>query len=242
MHKTVVSSIILAGGQGLRSKINFKQFSKVRGKPLIFYSVESFIKCLFIKEIIVVVPPKKITAIEKVISGEFNDDRIKIIGGGKTRSESSFKALKYISQQKDKTDFVIFHDGVRPLVTPGMISTVAREAKLHGAVTLGIRSVETIAEVKNYLITSIPDRENIYETHTPHCYRFDWIWKAHLTKKNSLESSDLVLLSKMGKKIKIISGYYPNIKLTYKSDLTAINSYLENNVKSKKYKQQKIQR
>jgi 2-C-methyl-D-erythritol 4-phosphate cytidylyltransferase len=227
MEKNKISAIILAGGKGERFGKELKQFLVIQGKPLIFFSLEAFIKCRIVEEIIVAVPKKYLASARKIIHTEFDSQRVKVISGGKTRGESSFKALDYIAKKPSKPSLVVFHDAVRPLITRSMIRAVIREATRSGAASLGVNSVETIGQVENSDIVSVPNREMLCETHTPHCFRFDWIWQAHLHKKDNKESSDLVLLVNMGRKIKIVGNFYPNMKLTHKVDLIAINSYLE---------------
>ncbi len=92
MKKINIAGIILAGGKGERMGGNFKQFLKINNKPVIFYSLGKFVKCDFLKEIIVVVPKEKINYSAKIIFNKFKDHRIKIIAGGDTRRWSAYNA------------------------------------------------------------------------------------------------------------------------------------------------------
>ena len=93
--------ILLAAGDSKRfgSKIP-KPFIKVGAKTLLEHSLIKFTKVKQIKKTIVVVNKKHTKFLRKIKSNNFS----KVIGG-KTRQESTYKALKYI---KKGTGFIRF--------------------------------------------------------------------------------------------------------------------------------------
>lgn len=241
--KYLIAAVLLAGGTGRRMGGKLKQFMKIGGRRVVSYSLDKFIRCPFIDTIVVVVPVEKVGYAEKIIKRDFDDPRIRIIAGGKTRRESSYAALRYLRRLDLSTDYVIIHDVARPFISVAMIRSVVEEAKRCGAAILGMVSLETVAEAENGFLRKVPQRENTYYTFTPHCFRFDWIWDAHRAAPYSTggrSCHDLELLSRSGRKIKIIDvspptmKYNPNIKITYPPDEKILETFIRHAVGSRR--------
>ncbi len=231
MKKINIAAIILAGGKGERMGGNFKQFLKINNKPVIFYSLGKFVKCDFLKEIIVVVPKEKINYSAKIIFNKFKDHRIKIIAGGDTRRWSAYNALEFLSDKR--IDYVIFHDASRPLISVKTIKNIVNEAKKWGAAAVGIKAIDLIFKVKNNFISRAFNKEEIYYGYTPQCFKFNQIFNAHLKIKKNKKmgtADNIEILRKVNKniKIKIINNFYPSFKLTYKPDIKIFEVLLKN--------------
>ena len=90
--------ILLAAGNSKRFQHKIpKPFMEVAGKTILELSLLKFKNIKQIKNIIVVINKKHLKFIKKIKSKKF----IKIIGG-KTRQDSTLKALKYIKKNKLK--------------------------------------------------------------------------------------------------------------------------------------------
>ena len=128
-------------------------------------------------------------------------------------------------------DYIILHDGVRPLLSVGMTRAVVRKAIKYGAAVLGSKVLNVVVEVKKGTIAKALNPKYIYNTQTPHCYRLDIILEAHESKKNRGKKFDLLenieLVSAIGKKIALVDEYYRNMKLTYRQDIIALEAYLK---------------
>ncbi len=83
-----VSAIIPAAGEGQRFGAK-KQFKKLRGQPLVFYSLKQFYNCDKVKEIILVVPKTKIEWVQNIVLKTFSEKPILVISGGHDRRTSS---------------------------------------------------------------------------------------------------------------------------------------------------------
>jgi 2-C-methyl-D-erythritol 4-phosphate cytidylyltransferase len=229
--KLRIAAIILAGGSGERMGGSYKQFTRINGKPIIFYSIEVFLKCPFVNEIIVAVPKGKVMFAENLIYKKYPKGKIRVIEGGKARRYSAYNALKYIRDGKRRCDYIILHDGVRPLLSVGMTRAVVRKAIKYGAAVLGSKVLNVVVEVKKGTIAKALNPKYIYNTQTPHCYRLDIILEAHESKKNRGKKFDLLenieLVSAIGKKIVLVDEYYRNMKLTYRQDVIALEAYLK---------------
>lgn len=102
--------VILAGGDSTRfgGYIN-KQYLKLNGKEVVWYSIESMRQCSNIDKILLVVDEREYES--GYIAEKYH---VECVLGGATRNQSIKNALDYIHSHYD-CDKVIFHDSVRPL-------------------------------------------------------------------------------------------------------------------------------
>ena len=105
-----------------------KQYENINGKPVLYYSVEPFIKNN-IDLVYVVINEKHIEYAENALQNLRID---KFVFGGKTRQESVFNALKKL--KKYKPNKVLIHDSARPNVTDLMINKVIKYLNTYDAV------------------------------------------------------------------------------------------------------------
>ena len=102
-----ITAIVLAAGTGSRMKSKEKkQFMKINGKPVIWYSLFQFEKSI-VDEVILVTGEEDIEYCNENIVKQYNLKKVKhIIAGGSERYESVYNGLK-----KTTGDIVLIHDG-----------------------------------------------------------------------------------------------------------------------------------
>ena len=111
MKTKTTDAVILAAGTGRRYDKNIpKQFIKVTNKSSVEITISKLSKIKGLRNIYLVISKKYIKFIKKI------PKKIKIIFGGKTRSESVFNSLIYIKNTKSLPDNILIHDSVRPCV------------------------------------------------------------------------------------------------------------------------------
>ncbi len=231
--KINVAAILLAGGKGERMGGDFKVFKKLAGKPTFFYSLEKLAESKYIQEIIVIFPAEKLEFGQKLIAKYFPGKKISCIREDKTRTLSSYKALKYIQAKGTFRDgYIIFHDAARPLISNAMIRDVVTGAVRHGGAVVGINSPDLILEVKSGFIQETYAKTETFCGYTPQCFPFKKIFQAYARaeKVDSLDTQDSIeLLLKMDadSKIKIINALFPMPKLTYLADTFSIQGLLK---------------
>jgi 2-C-methyl-D-erythritol 4-phosphate cytidylyltransferase/2-C-methyl-D-erythritol 2,4-cyclodiphosphate synthase len=117
--------IILASGQSKRfNSTKPKQFIKYKNKALFEHSVDKAITSKLFKKIILVTNDKK------QIKNKF-PKKVIIINGGKERSDSSLKGLKYI--KKYKPNNVLIHDAARPNFSIDLLKKLINSLKKNKA-------------------------------------------------------------------------------------------------------------
>lgn len=214
--KTV--AIIVAGGSSDRfgDKIP-KQFQTLNDKPLLSHTVDKFEQSKLVDKIFVVVAEEYlIFTAEKIIDPyEFRKVE-KVVIGGDTRQESVMNGLNSCPLS---TDFVVIHDGARPLVSVKDINNVIETAMSERAAILACKTNDTVKRVKdNYIITTL-DRTDLYQAQTPQVFQYDLILDAHKNyDKEKMITDDASLIEKKGFKVKIVEATSPNFKITTKDD------------------------
>ncbi len=213
------SLIITAGGTSSRYGNTNKLLEKIDSKTVIEYSVTNFLEFDEIKEIII---PSNISVINE-IQKLFDNPKIKIIEGGKTRQESVYKALEYV-----KEEYVIIHDGARPLIKKDVISKVISKTKQYNAVSVMTKTTDTIKEVdeQGKIIRTI-DRSKLYNTQTPQAFKTSIIKNAHEKLREKSYTDDSSMLEEFGENVYIVECEATNIKITSKSDLDFAKLYIK---------------
>jgi 2-C-methyl-D-erythritol 4-phosphate cytidylyltransferase len=221
-----IEAIIPMAGLGTRLKSpGPKALIKVHGKPLFFYSLLALAKSQRIQSIILVVPAKYLWNVQALVK-TLKLKKIKaIIEGGETRSASVAHGLQ--STDED-TDFVLIHDGARPLIKTTQIDHAIRLALKEQAVVFGVPVKPTIKRVNKALtVIETIDRDELWEVQTPQIFRKDILVKAHQHKNSKTASDDAFLVEQMGKRVKIFPGSYENIKVTTPDDLALVKILLK---------------
>ncbi len=158
--------IVLAGGLGRRlndgtenHKPISKQLIQMSGKPVLTWSMDSFDAVPEIGQIVVVCPEKDFeTYIEKVVSPFAFQTPVVMAAAGDSRQESAFNGLEMVAE---KFDYVMVHDGARPLVPPNIIKHIYCVLKgnpdLDGAICAH-PCIDTLKVVEGDMIVGTPDR------------------------------------------------------------------------------------
>ena len=215
------SAIITAGGTSSRfgGQTN-KLLEKINNKPIIQYTVDAFANSN-VDEIIIC----SNSAIIEELSDIFKTyDKVKIIEGGNSRQASVYNGLKVA-----KGDYILIHDGARPMITPQIIENTKQMVIQKQAVSVMTKTVDTIKEVdENGKIIRTIDRSKLYNTQTPQAFEYNLIKNTHDKLQGQNFTDDAGMVEFLGHDVYIVVGDYRNIKVTTKSDLALAEIYLKN--------------
>ncbi len=210
--KTV--AIITAGGTSSRFGNTNKLLEIVNGKEVIRYTVEAFEKS-DVDEIVICANKSIIPELRKMFAH-------KIIEGGSTRQESVFNGLKAVT-----CDYVLIHDGARPMISPEIINKTIEMVKEKNAITVMTKTIDTIKKVENGKIISTIDRTQLYNTQTPQAFKYDLIKSAHEKLQGKNFTDDAGMLEFLGYDVYVLDGDYKNIKITTPNDIEIAKVYLK---------------
>lgn len=221
MKKETYGAVVLAAGKGKRmhSAVQ-KQFLMLRGKPVIFYSLEQFEQCPFINEIVLVTGEEEIDYCRKEIVEKFNFQKVKkIVAGGTERFLSVYNGLKACT-----CDFVYIHDGARPFVDQAILERTREDVNRYGACVAGMPVKDTIkiSDGDGYADVT-PPRSRVWMVQTPQVFAYSCIKDAYdkLIAAGRMDVTDdaMVLECMTGQKTRLTLGSYENIKITTPEDL-----------------------
>lgn len=236
MNKNIFG-VILAGGNGSRmgNVEKPKQFMQLGGKPILIHTIEKFMLNSSFEAIIVLVPHQWIKHTQDIINKYIttNIANIFVIQGGSSRNETIMASIKFIEDNYSLNDdtIIVTHDSVRPFVTHRIIEENISYAKLNDACDTVIPATDTIVEsVDGNIITSIPNRSNMYQGQTPQSFKAKKLRELYLSlteqEKDILTDACKIMVLK-GEKVHLVSGEVYNIKITYPYDLTMARAILE---------------
>lgn len=214
--------IITAGGKGLRmGKKIPKQFLLIRNKPILFYTMEQFYNYNDLIEIILVLPAHHIQYWESLIQDlNFRIPHI-VVEGGSTRYHSIKNGL-----EKANGDLIGVHDGVRPFVSTGVISTVFESAKRNGASIPVLPLTESIREVVGEFSTA-KDRSLYRSVQTPQCFRSNILKSAYQEPYQSVFTDDASVVEANNVAVTLVNGNEENIKITTPFDFKIAELFLK---------------
>ncbi len=210
-----VSAIIVAAGESRRMNGIDKVLAPLGDRPVISYVLAAFDGCKSIDQIIVVVNEKSLEACQQLITKEGLSKPIDVCVGGKRRQDSVAAGLK----QLKACDWVVIHDGARPLVTKELIKQGLEAAQETGAAIAAVPITDTIKVAgDNKIVYQTPPRQDLWTVQTPQVFRFDIISKAYQKAKGEA-TDDASLVEQAGFMVKLYMGSYGNIKITNPEDL-----------------------
>jgi len=216
-------AVIVAGGSGLRmGTIIPKQFLPIFGKPVLLYTLNTFLASYQDLEIILVLSEQHINTGQEIVNQCDDSSRIKITMGGATRFDSVKNGLKHIHQHS----IVFVHDAVRCLITTQLIHRCYETALENGNAIPALRAVDTI-RIEHYNRNEQIDREKVRIIQTPQTFFSEIIQAAFDLDYEESFTDEASVVEKLGVNIVLVEGEDSNIKITRPIDLLIAEKIME---------------
>ena len=191
-----------------------KQFIELNGIPVLQRTIARFYECIPGLNVITVLPHRHFkTWRELCIKYDFNIPQT-LVEGGITRFHSVRNALDRIL---DTDAVVMIHDGVRPLVTHGLINALL-EASAPGFAIVPVTPVTDTLRYQDCHLPD-PDRSLIDAVQTPQVFIASDIKAAYANAYELGFTDDVSVAVRHGLKVRRIPGLKYNIKLTTPEDI-----------------------
>lgn len=220
--RMITTGIIVAAGLGRRmnSKIE-KQFLEVHDKPLVYYALKAF-EASKIDRVVLVTGEDSLEYCRLEIVERYGFSKVtRIVAGGKERYHSVYNGLL----AAEGSDYVLIHDGARPMVTPEHINEMIDMVQDEKACISGMPAKDTI-KVTDYdgYINSTPDRRTLWVVHTPQAFSYDLIRRAHETFRedgcpDGITDDGMLVENYTDSPVRMVKGSYANMKVTTPEDL-----------------------
>lgn len=213
--------ILLAAGESKRLKSSIpKPYITVNNKKLLEHALNSFKDFRSIKKTVIVYNKKHRKHLNKL-----NPKNTLKITGGKTRQESTFRALKKI--KKMNCEKVLIHDAARPFPSKKIINQIIRKLKRNHAVVPIIKVNDATKRVEKKIIFKNIKRNSLRFSQTPQGFTFKKIYEKHKKNMNNSFDDDSALFTNDGEKVVSINGSKKNLKITDKEDLDIFKSLIK---------------
>lgn len=216
-------AVIVAGGSGIRMDSELpKQFILLKNKPVLYYTLKTFLDAYNDLQIILVLPVDFTDMGQEIIDAWFDKDRIKVTAGGDTR----FQSVKNGLQLVDEDAIVFVHDAVRCLLSTGLIHRCYEQALATGTAIPVITSRDSVRVVTADGNNSF-DRNKIMLVQTPQTFHGKILLPAFKIDFKDKFTDEATVVEAFGMKVTLVEGEENNIKITRPLDLIIAEKILE---------------
>jgi len=219
-----LSVIITAGGIGKRFTSSVpKQFLPLLGTPVLMRTINVFYQWDNKVQIILTLPADWVEYWQNLMrEHEFNVPH-SIVEGGEERYHSIKNAL-----DSCQGDYVMIHDGVRPLVNEETLNRCTSDLENKKAVVPVVVLKESIRSVKDNSSFSL-DRNDYVRVQTPQCFSLGILKKSYNEEYREVFTDDASVVEAGGNKIYMEQGNAENIKITTRLDFELAEAILKLN-------------
>jgi len=218
-------AIIVAGGTGSRMNSTIpKQFLLLNGKPVLYYSINAFLRAYDDVQIILVLPEEHVAAGQEIIDAFFDYDRIQIAIGGRTRFHSVQNGLQLVTEES----IVFVHDAVRCLISEELIHRCGDIATDTGSaipVVECMNSVRLVTGDENEAL----DRNMVKLVQTPQTFHSKILLPAYNIDYKDKFTDEATVVEAYGLKLQLVQGEENNFKITTPIDLAIAEYILQGN-------------
>ena len=220
-----VGAIIVAAGKSLRMGGGDKIWLSLGGRPLLAHTMSIFQFCSAVDRIVLVLSADRQKLGMSLIKGAHFGKVAGICFGGEERQQSVRAGLEALGP----CEWVIVHDGARPLVSAKLIEQGLAAARETGAATCAVPLHDTLKLVnEKNLVEKSFDRKHLWLIQTPQVFRYDMLMEAHRNADGRFAASDdAALVERLGYQVKVYMGSYHNIKVTTPDDLVLAQMLLK---------------
>ncbi len=221
MISLTTTSVVPAAGKGLRLGSPLpKTLIPLQGQPIIHWTVKALEQTTIVDTIVLVAPPDALDTFERLRREAKWQKVTAIVPGGDDRQQSVWKGLQAMPSE---TEWVIVHDGARPLVTPELITAVWEAAvEIGTAAIAALPCTETVKRsLDGAIVTETVNREQFWIAQTPQVFAAELLKEAHqkALQDGFVGTDDAVLVERLGIPVRLVMGDPKNLKITHPVDL-----------------------
>lgn len=224
---TTVSFILPAAGAGRRFGGDVpKPFQLLQGRPILFHTLERLQVVPGLREVVVVLPPQRFTALEAEWSDRLCARGVtRLVPGADSRQASVARGLAALEAP---VDLVAVHDGVRPFPTPALHQALCATAQAHGGALPALPVTDTIKRVVQGRIAGTVPRADLVTVQTPQVFQAQLLRRAYAGAADlgPAVTDDAALVEAAGGTVVAVPGERWNLKITTPADLALAEQVL----------------
>ena len=217
-----VGVIIVSAGSSTRMDGIDKTVAPLGGVPLVARTVEAFQASPAVDEIVLVVARVHLSGITDLAAERGWNKVSGIRLGGRRRQDSVRLGLLALGG----CEWVLVHDGARPLVSERLITEGLTAARETGAAIAAVRPKDTVKQLRlDGGIGRTLNRERLVSVQTPQVFRRTLLEQAHAKVARDV-TDDAAMVERLGIEVRVYEGDYANIKVTTPEDLAVAEALL----------------
>lgn len=222
MEKSFGAVIVAAGNSSRMGGGRSKTLVSLNGTPVIKYSLQAFSACSFITHLVIVCKEDDIP--EMTAAAQGLPLPVTVVTGGAERQQSVLFGVQALPPE---TEYIIIHDGARPMVTPQLITAVCEDTLSYGAATAAVPSKDT-CKLGTEFVEETPPREKLFAVQTPQGFKKDMYLYAVGRAEDTGNSytDDCQLIESVGGRVRLTMGDYKNIKITTPEDMLTAQAFI----------------
>jgi len=216
-----VAAIVLAAGRSTRMGPEDKLWADLAGEPVVGHALRGIAALSDLDLLVIVAPPVLHERLTSLVP-ERDGLEVRCVAGGRRRQDSVAAGLAVAPG----ADWVLVHDGARPLVTGELCAAVLAGARQHGAVVPVVPVTDTLKQVdEEDRILETVDREPLRAAQTPQGFEATRLRAAHaITERDATDDASMIEAD--GGTVVAIEGDPANLKVTRPVDLVLARALL----------------
>ncbi len=173
-----------------------------------------FLKTYSDLHVILVLPEDHVSKGQEVIDAYFDNSRITICHGGRTRFHSVQNGLSLINEES----IIFVHDGVRCLLTKDLVERCYIEAERSGSAIPVITSKDSVRLLTGEEHVAL-DRNEVKLVQTPQTFHSRILLPAFKIDYKEKFTDEATVVEAFGIKVSLIQGEESNVKITTPGDM-----------------------
>jgi len=227
-------AIIPSAGLGTRMGAGRekKNYMDLLGTPVLARTLRAFEGSSRVRSVMVVVAPGDADRVRREIVERFGLAKVvDVVDGGAERQDSvagALDAMGKLSAGNRGFEYIVVHDGARPLVTSALIDSVIDAAGATGAAICAIPVKDTIKQEDGGYVKATLERERLRAVQTPQAFRAELLVEAHARALHDgvCATDESALVERLGIRVAIVEGPDENLKITTPVDMLAAEAIL----------------
>lgn len=228
-EREAVWAVVPAAGQGRRmGSAKAKQFLALGGVPVLTRTLLALEAVPEVAGVVVAAPAEAVDDTRRQCVEPFGLAKVAaVVAGGARRQDSVAAGL--VAARSRGAAWVLVHDGVRPLASPGLFGRVLAAARATGAAIAACRAVDTIKRGDEQgRVAATLDRSSLWLVQTPQAFRADLLDEAldAAGREGRQATDEAGLMEWRGHPVALVEGERNNLKITTPEDLALAESVI----------------
>ena len=218
-----VGAVVVAAGESRRMTGVDKIFAPLLERPLISYSLAALHDNPEVDAVVLGLSRQNVDRGRRLVEEHSWHKVREVYVGGERRQDTVRIALEKLPD----VEWVVVHDGARPLLDCGLIANGLKEARATGAAVAAVPVKDTIKRADpDRFVSETLSRSSLWAAQTPQVFRRSLLAAAHEAVSEEV-TDDASMVERTGGLVRIFMGCYDNIKVTTPQDFPLAESILK---------------